>query len=190
LRIIEIQMALYMFEKQKPRVGEGSFIAESATVIGDVDIGKNVYVGHGVILRGDYGKIIVGDGTALEEGVIVHARPKDKTTFGHRVTVGHGAMIHNATIKDFAVIGMRSTISDFSIVGEWAIIGEMSLVKRNQKIPDGSVAVGSPAKVIGKVTAEQKEFWSYGKNLYIEMAERYRTPGAFYRIEPEETKKP
>ncbi|MGD8540590.1 MAG: gamma carbonic anhydrase family protein [Candidatus Aminicenantes bacterium] len=182
-------MALYAFEGQKPQVGEGSFVAESATVIGSVAIGKNVYVGHGVILRGDYGQIIVGDGTALEEGVIVHARPKDKTMFGQRVTVGHGAMIHNATIKDFAVIGMRSTISDFSIVGEWAIIGEMSLVKRNQEIPDGSVAVGSPAKVIGKVTAEQKEFWSYGKELYIEMAERYRTPGAFERIEPEKIKK-
>jgi carbonic anhydrase/acetyltransferase-like protein (isoleucine patch superfamily) len=178
-------MALYVFEGKKPRVGEGSFVAESATVIGDVEIGKKVYVGHGVILRGDYGRIFVGDGTALEEGVIVHARPKDKTIFGQRVTVGHGAMIHNATIKDFAVIGMRSTISDFSVVGEWAIIGEMSLVKRNQEIPDSSVAVGCPAKVISDVTAEQKEFWSYGKELYIEMAERYRTPGAFYRIEPE-----
>jgi carbonic anhydrase/acetyltransferase-like protein (isoleucine patch superfamily) len=130
----------------------------------------------------------VGDGTALEEGVIVHARPKDKTVFGEQVTVGHGAMVHNAHIKDFAVIGMRSTISDFSIVGEWTIIGEMSLVKRNQKIPDGSVAVGSPAKVIGKVTTEQKEFWSYGKKLYIEMAKRYQAPGAFYPIDPDKKK--
>lgn len=181
-------MTLYVFEGQRPQVGEGSFIAESATVIGNVKIGKNVYVGHGVILRGDYGTIIVGDGTALEEGVIVHARPKDKTVFGEQVTVGHGAMVHNAHIKDFAVIGMRSTISDFSIVGEWTIIGEMSLVKRNQKIPDGSVAVGSPAKVIGKVTTEQREFWSYGKKLYIEMAKRYQAPGAFYPIDPDKKK--
>lgn len=181
-------MTLYVFEGQRPQVGEGSFIAESATVIGNVKIGKNVYVGHGVILRGDYGTIIVGDGTALEEGVIVHARPKDKTVFGEQVTVGHGAMVHNAHIKDFAVIGMRSTISDFSIVGKWTIIGEMSLVKRNQKIPDGSVAVGSPAKVIGKVTTEQREFWSYGKKLYIEMAKRYQAPGAFYPIDPDKKK--
>lgn len=182
-------MALYAFEARQPRVGKGSFVAESAMVIGDVEIGTDVYVGHGVILRGDYGKIIVGNGTALEEGVIVHARPEGKTVFGQRVTVGHGAMVHNATIEDFAVIGMRSTISDFSVVGEWAIIGEMSLVKRNQKIPDGSVAVGSPARVIGKVTSEQKEFWSYGKELYIKMAQRYQAPGAFYRIEPAKTKK-
>ncbi len=181
-------MTLYVFEGQRPQVGEDSFIAESATVIGNVKIGKNVYIGHGVILRGDYGTIIVGDGTALEEGVIVHARPKDKTVFGEQVTVGHGAMVHNAHIKDFAVIGMRSTISDFSVVGEWTIIGEMSLVKRNQKIPDGSVAVGSPAKVIGKVTTEQKEFWSYGKKLYIEMAKRYQVPGAFYPIDPDKKK--
>ena len=181
-------MALYVFEGKKPRVGEGAFVAESATVIGDVEIGKKAYVGHVVILRGDYGRIEVGDGTALEEGVIVHARPKDKTVFGKRVTVGHGAMIHNAIIKDFAVIGMRATISDFSVVGEWCIIGEMSLVKRNQEIPEGAVAVGSPAKVIGKVTAEQKKFWSYGKELYIEMAQRYLSPGAFYRIEQDKTK--
>ena len=97
-------MALYQFEQLKPQVGNGSFVAESALVIGDVQIGKDVYIGHGVILRGDYGTIIVGDGTAIEEGAIVHARPNDRTVFGSYVTVGHGAMIHNARIKNHAVI--------------------------------------------------------------------------------------
>jgi carbonic anhydrase/acetyltransferase-like protein (isoleucine patch superfamily) len=91
-------------------------------------------------------------------------------------------MIHNAQIQDFAVIGTRATISDFSIVGEWTIIGEMGLVKSNQNVPDGVVAVGVPVKVVGKVDNKQKEFWSYGKRLYIEMAHRYITPGAFIRI--------
>ena len=176
-------MALYQFEERKPRIAEGTFIAESALVIGDVQIGKDSYIGHGVILRGDYGTILVGDGTAIEEGVIVHARPNDRTLFGNCVTVGHGAMIHNARIKDYAVIGMRATISDYSVVGEWTIIGEMGLVKNNQNVPDGVVAVGVPVEVIGKVDKKQKEFWGYGKKLYVEMAHRYTTPGAFKRID-------
>ena len=176
-------MALYQFEGRKPRVAKGTFIAESALVIGDVQIGKDAYIGHGVILRGDYGTILIGEGTAIEEGVIVHARPNDRTLFGNHVTVGHGAMIHNAQIRDYAVIGMRATISDYSRVGEWTIIGEMGLVKNNQNVPDGVVAVGVPVKVIGKVDKKQKEFWSYGKKLYVEMAHRYLTPGAFMRID-------
>jgi carbonic anhydrase/acetyltransferase-like protein (isoleucine patch superfamily) len=92
-------------------------------------------------------------------------------------------MIHNARIKDYAVIGMRATISDYSSVGEWTIIGEMGLVKNNQKVPDGVVAVGVPVEVIGKVDKKQKEFWGYGKKLYVEMAHRYITPGAFMRID-------
>lgn len=176
-------MALYRFEKRKPQVAPGSFVAESALVIGDVRIGKDAYIGHGVILRGDYGTIIVGKGTAVEEGAIVHARPDDRTVFGRYVTVGHGAMIHNAEIKDYAVIGMRATISDYSVVGRWAIIGEMGLVKNSQQVPDNSVAVGVPVRVVSKVDEKQKEFWSYGKKLYMEMAHRYIAPGAFVRID-------
>lgn len=176
-------MALYQFEGRTPQVGEGSFVAESALVIGDVQIGKDAYIGHGVILRGDYGTIVVGEGTAIEEGAIVHARPDDRTVFGRFVTVGHGAMVHNARIKDYAVIGMRATISDYSVVGRWVIVGEMGLVKNSQHVPDGRVAVGVPVRVVGGVNEKQKEFWSYGKKLYVEMAHRYNIPGAFARID-------
>jgi len=170
-------MALYQFEDHKPRVKQNTFIAESALVIGNVQIGRDAYIGHGVILRGDYGKIVVGEGTAIEEGVIVHARPGGCTIIGKFVTVGHGSMIHNAQIKDNAVIGMRATISDYSVVGEWTIIGEMGLVKNNQNVPDGVVAVGVPVRVAGKVDSKQKAFWSYGKKLYVDMAHRYTVPG-------------
>ena len=176
-------MALFKFEERKPLVAQGAFVAESALVIGDVRIGKDSYIGHGVILRGDYGTIIVGEGTAIEEGVVVHARPNGQTIFGDHVTIGHGAMIHNARIRNYAVIGMRATISDYSVVGEWAIIGEMGLVKNNQVVPDGVVAVGVPVKIMRKVDKKQKEFWIYGKKLYIEMAHRYIAPGAFKRID-------
>ncbi len=175
-------MALYRFEDRAPVIGAGAFVAESALVIGDVRIGDNCYIGHGAILRGDYGTIVIGDGTAIEEGVIVHARPDDKTIFGRRVTVGHGAMIHNAHIEDDAVIGMRATISDYSTVGSWAIVAEMSLVKNSQQIPAEKIVVGVPATVKGDVNDKHKTIWGFGKQLYIDMAKRYNAPGAFERI--------
>ena len=135
-------MALYEFEGKVPRIAASAYVAPSAQVIGSVTIGESCYICHGAILRGDYGSIEVGDGTAIEEGVIVHARPGDITRFGRRVTVGHGAMVHNATIHDGAVLGMRATVSDFSEVGEGAIVGEATLVKQHQKIPPRAIAVG------------------------------------------------
>jgi len=176
-------MALYRFENHTPQVDESAYVAESALVIGNVRIGKDAYIGHGVILRGDYGAIEIGEGAAIEEGVIVHARPADKTEIGSHVIVGHGAMIHNAVIKDDAVIGMRAMISDYSEVGSHSIIGEMSLVKNNQQIPDEVVAVGIPAKVIDKVDEHRRQMWAWGKDLYVEMSRRYRAEGAFERID-------
>lgn len=176
-------MALYRFENRTPKVDETAFVAESALVIGDVRIGAGAYIGHGAILRGDYGTIVVGQGTAVEEGVIIHARPDDRAVLGEYVTVGHGAMIHNANIEDYAVIGMRATVSDYARIGSWAIIGEMTLVKNSQEIPAGTVAVGVPAKVVGETNEKHKAIWTYGKQLYVEMAERYKAPGAFARVE-------
>ena len=176
-------MALYRFEDKIPQVDESAFVAESALVIGDVQIAKDVYIGHGAILRGDYGTIIIGEGTAIEEGVIVHARPDHKSIFGKHVTIGHGAMIHNAVIKDYAVIGMRATVTDYAKVGRWAIVGEMTLVRNGQEIPEKSVVVGVPAKVVGQVNEKHEIIWNYAKDLYVEMSRRYKAPNAFERID-------
>jgi phenylacetic acid degradation protein len=176
-------MALYRFEDRAPRVEAGAYVAESAIVIGDVRIGVDAYIGHGAILRGDYGTVIVGEGTAIEEGVIVHARPSDETIFEDHVTVGHGAMIHNARIRKYSVIGMRAVVSDYAEVGEWAIVGEMSLVKNGQQIPAGAMAVGAPARVVGEVNEKHKAIWSYAKEIYRDLARRYNVPGAFARVD-------
>ncbi len=167
-------MPIYEFEKRRPQIDETAYVAPSAVVIGDVRIGARCYVGHGAILRGDYGTIELGQGTAVEEGVIIHARPGGLTGIGERVTIGHGAMIHNATIESEAVIGMRATIADWSVVGEGAIIGEAALVKNRQEIPAGKIAVGVPARVVGPVNEEQRALWIRGKDLYIGLCERYK----------------
>lgn len=168
-------MPIYRIKDRTPIIAEGAWVAPSAEIIGDVHIGKNCYIGWGAILRGDYGTIIIGDETAIEEGVIVHARPLNKTEFGTRVTVGHGAMIHNAVIRDFATIGMRATISDFSEVGEWALVAEQALVTRKQIIPPGKVYAGVPARELGDMKEQTRTEWTWAKQLYVDLAKQYRT---------------
>jgi carbonic anhydrase/acetyltransferase-like protein (isoleucine patch superfamily) len=168
-------MPFYQIKDRKPTIEEGAWIAPSAEIIGDVRIGKNCYVGWGAILRGDYGTIIIGDESAVEEGVIIHARPFDKTVLGFRVTVGHGAMIHNATIKDYATIGMRATVTDFSEVGEWALIAEHSVVTRKQVIPPNKIYAGVPARELGDLKEKNKTEWTWAKQLYVDLARQYQT---------------
>ena len=166
-------MARFSFEGRVPQIDDSAYVSPTAQVIGDVKIGPRCYIGHGAILRGDYGSILIEEESAVEEGVIIHARPGDKACLGKRVTVGHGAMIHNATIHDGAVIGMRAVVSDFSVVGEGSVIGEMGLVRRHQEIPAGVIALGVPVKVAGEVQEKHGDMTRWAKDLYVDLAARY-----------------
>ena len=163
---------IYSFEGKEPSIGKGSYVAESAVVIGDVVIGERCFIAPGAVIRGDYGSIRIGDGTAVEDNAVIHARPGEVTTIGKRVTIGHGAIIHTPVIEDSAVIGMGAIVSDFAHVGEWAAIGEGAVVRNRQEIPSESIAVGVPAKIIGKVDAEYREQWERFKSIYEELAEK------------------
>jgi len=175
---------IYLFEDRRPAISETAYIAPTAVIVGDVTIGESCYVGHGAILRGDYGRIVIGNASAVEEGAIVHARPGDETVIGEKVTVGHGAMIHNARIGDGATIGMRAVVSDFAVVGEGALIGEQALVRRGQEVPPGAIAVGIPARVIGEVGPDQADMMVWAKEVYVDLARRY--PRALEEITREE----
>lgn len=164
---------LFEFDGKRPRIGKGSYVSETAQVIGDVEIGDSCYIGHGAILRGDYGCIEIGRGTAVEEGVIIHSPPTGLYSIGKSVTLGHGAILHGNEIGDYSVIGMGSTLSIFSQTGEWSIVGEGALVRSNQKIPDRAVAVGNPARVVRNITDQDIELWTYGKQVYVDLAKKY-----------------
>jgi len=164
---------LYAFEGKKPEVAKEAYVSESALVIGDVKIGNNCYIGHGAILRGDYGSIHIGPGTAVEEGVIIHAPPREISLIGERVTIGHGAIIHSAKIGDFSVIGMGAILSIRCEIGANTIVAEGAVVKMKQVIPDGVVAGGNPAKVLRKITKKDTDYWEWGKELYIDLAKKY-----------------
>jgi carbonic anhydrase/acetyltransferase-like protein (isoleucine patch superfamily) len=165
-------MTLYQLEDRIPQIGKDTYVAESAEVIGKVIIGNNCYIGHGAIMRGDYGIIEIGDYSIVEDNCVLHARPDEKCEIGSRVTIGHGAIIHNAIIHDWVVVGMGAIVSDYAVVGEWGVIGEGCVVRNKQEIPAGKVAVGVPAKVIADVKDDYKELWTRYKGLYAELAKR------------------
>lgn len=168
---------LYKFDGRQPTVGINTYVSALAAVIGDVVIGADCYIGHGAILRGDYGRIEIGDGTAVEEGVIVHAPPDDTNRIGTKVTIGHGAVVHGKYIGNQAVIGMGAILSIWSEIGEGSIIAEGAVVKMKQLIPPKVVAAGNPAKIVREITADDEEFWNMGKQLYIDLAKKYLDVG-------------
>lgn len=159
-------------------------MSETSTLIGDVKIGDNCYIGHGAILRADYGTIVVGNGTAVEEGVVIHAPPEQCCEIGARVTLGHGAIIHCAFIGNGATIGMGAILSIRSRVGAGSIVAEGAVVKREQIVPEGVVVAGNPARFVRKVSAEDTQTWEWGKQLYIDLAAKYLRLG-MYRSTPE-----
>jgi carbonic anhydrase/acetyltransferase-like protein (isoleucine patch superfamily) len=168
---------LYRFNGKQPVVGEQTYISELAHVIGDVIIGDECYIGHGAILRGDYGGIEIGDGTAIEEGVIVHAFPDDISRIGSRVTIGHGAIAHAKLIGDRVVIGMGAILSVGSEIGEGTIVAEGCVVIRGQSIPPNVVAAGNPAAIVRDISARDEKFWTWGKKVYVDLAKQYLEEG-------------
>lgn len=163
-------MPIYEINGRRPVIGRGSWIAPAAQIIGDVKIGDNCYIGHGAVIRGDYGTVVIGNGTAVEEMVMIHSRPGGITEIGESVTIGHMAMIHNCTLHDNCVIGMNSTVTNYSDIGEWSIIGEHALIKSRQVVPPRKIYAGVPAVEKGDVQQKHIDEWGAAKKIYVEMA--------------------
>lgn len=152
---------------------EKVFIAPNASVMGDVTFGKGVSVWYGAVIRADVEKIIIGDNTNIQDTAVLHADPGDPTIIGESVTVGHGAIVHGAVVGDGSLIGMRATVLNKAKIGKGCIIGAHALVTEKMEIPDYSLAVGAPAKVIRQLTPEQAERMKLGAQHYVDMAERH-----------------
>ncbi len=166
-------MAIYRFDDFIPEIGLNCYIAESAEVIGNVEIGNGCYIGPKAVIRGDYGRIVIGDKTAVEEGVIIHARPGELTQIGNRVTLGHGAIVHNCRIEDSVVIGMGAVVSDYVLVKEWGVVAEGAVVKNKSVVESNHIFAGVPAKVVGQIGDEYKAIWNHFKDIYVELARTY-----------------
>ncbi len=163
----------YRFDGRQPVVGSGSYVSETATVIGDVRIGERCYIGHGAILRGDYGAIEIGDETTVEEGAIIHAPPDECCAIGNGVVIGHGAIVHAKRLGDYSGVGMGAVLSIRSEVGRYSVVAEGTVVKQGQKIPESVVVAGNPAKKIRDASEKDTAFWGYSRRLYVALADRY-----------------
>lgn len=164
-------MPIYEIDGKSPRIGKRTWVAPSAEIIGDVEIGDNCYIGFGAIIRGDFGKIIIGEESLVEECVVIHTA--ELTKIGKKVIIGHMAMIHDAIIYDEALIGMKSMICEQTTIGAGSIIAEQSLVRKQTHIPPGKIVAGSPANIVGNVGKRHRERLAYGHAAYLKLINSY-----------------
>lgn len=167
-------MTVYAFEDRRPVISDEAYVSPEATVVGDVTIGPGCFIGPGARIKGDYGTIVIGGETSIQENCVVHARPGERCEIGGRVNVGHGAIIHGGFIGDGAVIGMGAIVSDFAQVGAGAIVAEGCVVIAKQQVPERSIAVGVPAKIAGEVTDDVRLAYERFKDIYVTLSKRYR----------------
>jgi len=136
------------FQGKTPRVSPGAFVADNATLIGDVTVGQDSSVWYGAVIRGDCSAITVGRGTSIQDNAVLHTEVDRPLTIGDNVTVGHGAIIHCASVGSNTLVGMGSILLNGAVIGDHCVIGAGAVVKENAVVPAGSLMVGVPAKCV------------------------------------------
>lgn len=179
------QTLIYEFDGKAPQIHPTAYISESATIIGDVTIGADCYVGPGAVIRADNKPIMIGEGTAVEDCVVIHAGGDDSNgcLIGKRVTIGHSAIVHSNIVADYANIGMGAITSLFSEIGEYAVVAEGAVVKQGQVIPPRVIVGGTPAKVLRELKERDIQSWESSKEWYIDLAHKCSTPGVLKRLD-------
>ena len=183
---------IYQFESYIPVIDESAFIHPEATIIGHVIIGKDVYVGAGAVIRGDWGGIILEDGTNVQENCVIHMFPGLTITLAKGAHIGHGAIIHGANIGENCLVGMNAVVMDLAEIGAGSIIGALTFVKSKTIIPERSLVVGNPARIIKKVSDEMLDWKTEGTKLYQALPKACHeqlTPCAPLREKPTDTPK-
>lgn len=160
---------IYQFKEHIPVIHESSFIHPQASVTGNVVIGRNVYVGPGAAIRGDWGKIIIEDGCNVQENCTIHMFPGTTVLLKAAAHIGHGAVVHGATIGRNCLIGMNAVIMDNVILGDECIVGALSFVKADEHFEARSIIVGNPAKKIKEVSDEMIAWKTEGTKLYQQL---------------------
>jgi phenylacetic acid degradation protein/carnitine operon protein CaiE len=159
----------YQFNGIKPVAHPSSFVHPQATVTGDVIIGKDVYIGPGCALRGDWGRIIISDGCNVQENCTVHMFPGVTVLLKEAAHIGHGAIIHGATIGRNCLVGMNAVIMDEVELGDECIVGALAFIRQGEKIPARSLLAGNPARIIKEVSDEMMAWKTEGTKLYQQL---------------------
>lgn len=159
-------MAIYEFNGFRPVIKESAFIHPQANVTGNVIIGEDVYIGPGAVIRGDWGQIIIEDGCNVQENCVIHMFPGTTTLLQKGAHIGHGAIIHGGTIGENCLIGMNAVVMDDVKLGKESIVGALAFVPANSNIPERSLLVGNPSKIIKQVSDEMIQWKTMGTSLY------------------------
>lgn len=147
-------MAIYQLGDVAPDIDPSAFVADTATVLGKVTLEAGATVWFGATLRGDNERITIGAGSNVQEGTVMHTDPGYPLTLGNNVTVGHQAMLHGCTVGDGSLIGIQAVILNGARIGKGCLVGAGALVTEGKEFPDGSLILGSPAKVVRQLTQE------------------------------------
>ncbi len=164
---------LYQLGDQKVKVGSDVFIAPGSHVIGSVELGNQSSIWFNVVIRGDCDVIMVGEQSNIQDGSVLHTDHSVPMRIGTGVTVGHKVMLHGCEIGDYSLIGINAVVLNGAKIGKHCLIGANSLVTENMQIPDGSVVMGSPAKVVKTLSDEQKRGLEHSAAHYVENAQRF-----------------
>lgn len=168
-------MSIYQLDQWRPEVHPSAFVADSAQVIGQVSLGAEASVWFGCVIRGDTELISIGAGSNIQDASVLHADYGFPLQVGARVTVGHQVMLHGCCIGDETLIGIGAVVLNGARIGKHCLVGAGALVTEGKEFPDGSLILGSPAKVVRTLTPEQIEGLRASAQHYIENARRYRS---------------
>ena len=168
-------MAVYGLDSVAPRVAASAWIADSAQVMGHVELGEEVSIWFGTVLRGDTETITVGRGSNIQDGSVLHADLGKPLVIGENVTVGHKVMLHGCSVGDGSLIGIGAIVLNGAKIGRGCLVGAGALVTEGKEFADGSLIIGSPAKAVRSLTPEQQQGLLDSARHYIDNAARFRS---------------
>ena len=169
-----LEERLEKFLGRTPQIDSTAYVAPSAVVMGSVRIGPRASVWPNVVLRGDIEDIIIGEGSNVQDGTVVHLADDLAARIGSHVTIGHMAMIHACTIEDECLIGMKATVLDGAVIGRRSIVGAGAVVTKNMQVPPGSLVLGMPAKVVKSLSEEEQAGLRTWAEKYVTVAAAHK----------------
>ena len=167
-------MAIYRLDDHGPSIDPSAWVADSAQVMGTVELGADTSVWFGAILRGDSALLTIGRGSNVQDGSVIHADAGQPTVVGEGVTIGHLAMLHGCTVGDGSLIGIGAVVLNGARIGRHCLVGARALVTEGKSFPDGSLIVGSPAVAVRLLGEEQIEGLRRSARHYVDNAKRFR----------------
>jgi len=166
-------MAVYQLDTLTPRVADTAWVADSAQVIGNVELAEGASIWFGAILRGDNETMRIGRNSNVQDGSMLHSDPGFPLTLGENVTIGHQVMLHGCTVGDGTLIGIKAVVLNGAKIGKNCLVGAGALVTEGKEFPDGSMILGSPAKVVRELSPEQIAGVARAAQHYVDNARRY-----------------